>query len=61
MSKEIAIQNDLFHLDKDYMDFFSHIKNRLKTAQIRAVLAANSELIKFYWELGTDLLTSSPP
>ncbi len=56
MSKEITIQNDSLHLDKDYMDFFSNIKNRLKTAQIRAALAANSELIKFYWELGNDLI-----
>lgn len=55
MSKEITIQNDSLHLDKDYMDFFSNIKNRLKTAQIRAALAANSELIKFYWELGKEL------
>ena len=55
MSKEITIQNDSLHLDKDYMDFFSNIKIRLKTAQIRATLAANSELIKFYWELGKEL------
>lgn len=38
------------------MDFFSTIKTRLKTAQIRAALAANSELIQFYWELGTELI-----
>jgi predicted nuclease of restriction endonuclease-like (RecB) superfamily len=56
MSKEITAQNDSLHLNKDYMDFFSSIKDRLKTAQIRAALAANSELIKFYWELGNDLI-----
>ena len=56
MGKEITIQNDSLRLDKDYMDFFSNIKDRLKTAQIRAALAANSELIKFYWELGNDLI-----
>ena len=56
MGKEITIQNDSLRLDKDYMDFFSNIKDRLKTAQIRAALAANSELIKFYWELGSDLI-----
>jgi predicted nuclease of restriction endonuclease-like (RecB) superfamily len=55
MSKEITVQNDSLHLNKNYMDFFSTIKDRLKTAQIRAALAANSELIKFYWELGNDL------
>ena len=56
MSKEITVKNDSLHLNKDYMDFFSTIKDRLKTAQIRAALAANSELIKFYWELGTNLI-----
>ena len=45
-----------FRLNKDYVDFFSGIKERLKTAQIRAARAANSELIKFYWELGNDLI-----
>jgi predicted nuclease of restriction endonuclease-like (RecB) superfamily len=56
MSKEITVKNDSLHLNKDYMDFFSTIKDRLKTAQIRAALAANSELIKFYWELGANLI-----
>ncbi len=56
MSKEIKIQENSLHLDKDYMDFLSSIRTRLKTAQIRAALAANSELIKFYWGLGNDLI-----
>lgn len=56
MSKEIKTQDGSLHLDKEYMAFFSDIKTRLKTAQIRAALAANSELIKFYWELGNDLI-----
>lgn len=56
MSKEINNQGDSLHLDKDYMDFLSSVRTRLKSAQIRAALAANSELIKFYWELGNDLV-----
>ncbi len=43
-------------LDQNYKYFLSGIKERLQTAQIRAALAANSELIQFYWELGTDLI-----
>lgn len=55
--KEKLKNNEIsLHLDKDYKNFLSDIKNRLKTAQIRAALAANSELIKFYWELGADLI-----
>lgn len=56
MIKKIKIQDDLFRRDKDYIEFFSHIKTRLKAAQIQAVLAANSELVKFYWKLGNDLV-----
>lgn len=56
MSKEIKVQEHSLHLDKDYKDFLGNIKTRLKSAQLRAALAANSELIKFYWELGNDLI-----
>lgn len=56
MKNEIKAQDDSLHLNKEYMDFFSTIKTRLKTAQIRAALAANNELIRFYWELGTELI-----
>lgn len=44
------------HLDSNYVNFLKDIKNRLKAVQIRAALAANSELIKFYWELGVGLI-----
>ncbi|HAU1322093.1 TPA: DUF1016 domain-containing protein [Legionella pneumophila] len=56
MSKEIKVQDDALRLNQDYKHFLTDIKTRLQTAQIRAALAANSELIKFYWELGTDLI-----
>lgn len=56
MKKQLKKIEESLHLDGNYRNFISDIKERLKTAQIRAALAANSELIKFYWELGTDLL-----
>lgn len=46
----------LLPVDRHYKSFLKDIKERLKTAQIRAAMAANSELIKFYWQLGTDLI-----
>lgn len=52
MSKEIKVQDDALRLSQDYKHFLTDIKTRLQTAQIRAALAANSELIQFYWELG---------
>lgn len=56
MKKQLKKKEESLHLNKDYKNFFSGIKDRLKTAQIRAALAANSELIKFYWELGSELI-----
>jgi predicted nuclease of restriction endonuclease-like (RecB) superfamily len=56
MKKQLKKKEEALHLNKNYKDFLHRIKDRLKTAQIRAALAANSELIKFYWQLGTDLL-----
>lgn len=57
MSKEITIKNDdSLRLNQDYKHFLTDIKTRLQTAQIRAAQAVNSELVKFYWELGNDLI-----
>lgn len=56
MKKELKTTNESLHLDQNYKHFLSGIKERLQTAQIRAAMAANSELIQFYWELGTDLI-----
>lgn len=44
------------HLDDNYMQFLNGMKERLRTGQIRAALAANRELIRFYWELGNELI-----
>lgn len=56
MEKLLERNETSLHLDPEYMNFLTGIKDRLKKAQIRAALAANSELIKFYWELGNELI-----
>lgn len=55
MKSAIKKRHDLL-LDEHYKHFLSRIKQRLKSAQMRAALAANTELINFYWELGNDLV-----
>ena len=35
-----------------YQDFLVQIKSRIQTAQIRAVLSVNIELIYLYWDIG---------
>jgi predicted nuclease of restriction endonuclease-like (RecB) superfamily len=41
-----------------YNRFVESIKQRILTAQIKAALAANAELILHYWEVGRDILAS---
>lgn len=41
-----------------YDRFVTGIKQRIRTAQIKAVLAANAELVLHYWEIGRDILAS---
>ena len=39
----------------EYKSWISELKNRYKQAQIKASVAVNGELLKFYFELGKDI------
>ena len=39
-------------ISKEYQDWLKSIKDKVSTARVRAALAANKELIQFYFELG---------
>lgn len=56
MSKTIKPKTEVLYRDSNYKEFLSDIKQRVKTAQLRAALAANKELINFYWQLGRDII-----
>lgn len=40
----------------DYNDWLGELKTRIHTAQQRATLAVNSELVLLYWQIGRDIL-----
>ena len=42
--------------DKTYQSWLADLKNRVKTAQLKAALAVNSELILLYWQIGKSIL-----
>lgn len=42
-------------LNKDYINWLNEVKSKVRTAQVKTALAANRELILFYWELGRDI------
>ena len=41
-----------------YDRFVNGIKERIRTAQVKAALAANAQLVLHYWEIGRDILAS---
>lgn len=40
-----------------YNDFLHQLKERIRSAQVRAGLAVNSELVWLYWQIGREILT----
>lgn len=48
--------SDRVILDKEYRDWIGQLSNRYRTAQIKAAIAVNSEMLRFYWELGRDIV-----
>ncbi len=43
-------------LPKNYPQFLEDLKSRIRTAQIKAALAVNSELIGLYWYIGKSII-----
>lgn len=39
-----------------YIEWLKDIKERIRSAQQKAVLAANSEMLAMYWQIGRDIL-----
>ncbi|MFQ4136272.1 DUF1016 N-terminal domain-containing protein [Nodosilinea sp. PGN35] len=48
-------QSSLFS-DDNYADFLNGLKSRIRTAQVKAALAVNQELIHLYWQIGNEIL-----
>jgi len=49
-------QTSLFS-DSQYADFLNGLKQRIRSAQVKAALAVNQELIHLYWQIGHEVLT----
>lgn len=50
MSKSINI------LDKDYLEWIKELSTRYRRSQIKAAVKVNEEMLRFYWELGRDIV-----
>jgi len=43
-------------IPEDYDEFLRGLKERIRTAQVKAALAVNRELVLLYWRIGQDIL-----
>lgn len=50
------MENNLFQTTDDYADLLRTLKERIRTAQVRASLSVNLELVLLYWQIGRDIL-----
>ncbi len=48
--------SQLIKVDKEYADWIQNIGTRFKNMQIKAATRVNSEMIRFYWLLGKDIV-----
>jgi predicted nuclease of restriction endonuclease-like (RecB) superfamily len=44
-------------LPEGYPEFIVSLKQRIRSAQIKAAVSVNRELVLLYWQIGTDILT----
>ena len=56
MSKKTDTPAAFITTPDGYADWLAELKNRTHTAQQRAALAVNRELILLYWQIGRDIL-----
>ncbi|MCK9631032.1 MAG: PDDEXK nuclease domain-containing protein [Methanoregula sp.] len=56
MNRRITITPDNQKLPPDYPEFIASLKNRIRSAQVNAVVSVNRELIILYWQIGRDLV-----
>jgi predicted nuclease of restriction endonuclease-like (RecB) superfamily len=48
---------DIIPNPMSYQDLLARLKNQIRTAQVRAAVAVNQELVLLYWGIGNEILT----
>ena len=48
--------SDIVLFDEEYKQWIADIKQRYQSAQVKAAVSVNRELIAFYWSLGKDIV-----
>ena len=55
MTPRIARSHNI-HIDSDYVKWITELKQRYRSAQVKAVIKVNAEKLQFNWLLGRDLV-----
>jgi len=53
----LSSDSSLFPEEENYFALLDGLKQRIRSAQIKAALAVNQELIHLYWQIGYEILT----
>jgi predicted nuclease of restriction endonuclease-like (RecB) superfamily len=48
--------DSLFQVPPQYESFLQELTERIRSAQVRAALSVNRELIQLYWSIGRNIL-----
>ena len=54
--KKRVVRSHDITLDKEYAQWIHDIKQRVRKVQIKAAVKVNQEMLKFYWNLGRDVV-----
>ena len=44
-------------LDKDYISWIDELSSRYRQSQVKAAVKVNTEMLRFYYDLGKDIVT----
>ena len=55
IKKQERIDQSVSH--SEYVKFIAHLKEKIRSSQIKAAVSVNRELIKLYWEIGHDIVS----
>lgn len=56
-AKKSIVQRPVAQLPMDYPELLRSLKSRIQSAQVKAALSVNQELVLLYWDIGREILT----
>lgn len=54
--KPYVVKTHDFHMDSEYREWITELKQRYQASQVKAAVKVNSEALLFNWQLGRDLV-----